>query len=321
MIQRIKIENYRCFRSLDVELKPFNVLIGPNNTGKSNFLKVLNGIPRFSIIPPREDEFYRFDSTLAPSIELSTTDGVKSLSKPKIQTSLHPDQASFLNQILPTRYFDVPKLVLPMQSEGAKASTDVAEIVKTDGKNLAALLDYMLRKERKLFFELVEALKTMIPGLEDIDIETPTPQTRMVNLMLDGGFQMPASLASMGVRLMIFFATFAFHPTPPKLILIEEPETGVHPLRLARIMELLRGISTGAMGRRPAQIVLTTHSPYLLDCVDLEIDNVLVFQRDADGSRSAKPMNNERLKKYTDEFMLGEFWFNGGDEILTKTGE
>ena len=301
-------------------LKPFNVLIGPNNTGKSNFLRTLNRIPDFGTLPAAESDFYRFDSSLTPSIELAISKSIQSISKPLRKINPDPSTQEFLSQTLPVRYFDVPKLFLPMESAGAKASIDVSEIVDADGKNVAALLDFMLRKERKLFFELVEALKAMIPGLEDIDIETPSPETRLVNLLLDDGFQMPAAFASMGVRLMIFFATFAFHPNPPKLILIEEPETGVHPQRLAKIVELLRGISTGAMGRRPAQIVLTTHSPYLLDCVDLETDNVLVFQRDADGVRSAKSMNNERLKKHMDEFMLGEFWFNGGDDILTKEG-
>jgi len=115
---------------------------------------------------------------------------------------------------------------------------------------------------------------------------------------------------------MLFFVALAYHPTPPKLILLEEPENGVHPRRLADIVRLLREITQGKHGNHAAQIVLTTHSPYLLDFVDLEQDQVLVFRREDDGSRTAEPADRERLKNYLDEFMLGEVWFNEGEAGL-----
>jgi predicted ATPase len=41
MIQKISIKNYKSIQSLpDFELKPVNILIGANNSGKSNFLDV-----------------------------------------------------------------------------------------------------------------------------------------------------------------------------------------------------------------------------------------------------------------------------------------
>lgn len=42
MITRIRIRNFRSFRDTTVNLKPLNVLIGPNDSGKSNFLDALN---------------------------------------------------------------------------------------------------------------------------------------------------------------------------------------------------------------------------------------------------------------------------------------
>lgn len=75
-------------------------------------------------------------------------------------------------------------------------------------------------------------------------------------------------------------------------------------------MQLLRGITQGKFGKAPAQVILTTHSPYLLDYVKPEEDQVLVFQRADDGSRTAKPVDWGRLKEYFDGFMLGEIWFN-----------
>lgn len=115
----------------------------------------------------------------------------------------------------------------------------------------------------------------------------------------------------------MFFVTLAYLSNPPKLILIEEPETGVHPKRLLDVMGLLRDVTEGKHGDR-AQVVLTTHSPYLLDHVDLDRDQVLVFRRRNDGSRTPVSADREGLKKFLAEFMLGEIWYNRGEEGLLK---
>lgn len=113
--------------------------------------------------------------------------------------------------------------------------------------------------------------------------------------------------------MLIFFVALAYHPTPPELLLVEEPDSGVHPGRLADIMRLLREITQGKHGDRGAQVVLTTHSPYLLDLVDIEQDQVLVFRRNDDGTRTAEAVDAKRLELFLDEFKLGEVWFNQGE--------
>lgn len=54
----------------------------------------------------------------------------------------------------------------------------------------------------------------------------------------------------------------------------------------------------------PAQVVLTTNSPYLLDHVDIDQDQVLVSRRAQDGSREVVPVDAPRLKVFLDEFKL-----------------
>lgn len=126
--------------------------------------------------------------------------------------------------------------------------------------------------------------------------------------------------ASAGVQLLLFFVALAYHPRPPRTILLEEPENGIHSGRLADVIRLLRELTKGKYGGTRAQVVLTTHSPHLLDLIDLDQDQVLVFRRNDDGSRTAEPVDAERLKTYLDEFMLGEVWFNEQEEGLIKRG-
>ena len=42
MIESMHIENFKCFKSFDIELGKFNVLIGPNDSGKTAFLQAVH---------------------------------------------------------------------------------------------------------------------------------------------------------------------------------------------------------------------------------------------------------------------------------------
>ena len=84
-----------------------------------------------------------------------------------------------------------------------------------------------------------------------------------------------------------------------------------------RAMEYeVREVTKGEHGDHAAQVVLTTHSPHLLDYVDLSTDQVLVFSRNDDGSRGIAPADPARLKTFLDDFQLGEVWFNEGEQGL-----
>ena len=149
-------------------------------------------------------------------------------------------------------------------------------------------------------------------------IETPDSNARYLRIMLDNGLELPGESLSVGTRHLIFFVTLAYHPRAPQIVLIEEPEVGVHPRRLGEIVSLLRSMSLGKHCNQPVQVILTTHSPYLLDHVDLTTDQVLTFQRDngAEGVRNAFPADRHRLANFLDEFNLGEVWFNESESGL-----
>jgi len=90
-----------------------------------------------------------------------------------------------------------------------------------------------------------------------------------------------------------------------RLLLIEEPETGIHARRAAVVVNLLRKLSEGVDGLPPTQVIVTTHSPYVLDF--LKPEEVLLLRKDADGAAVASrmadvPLLDERLQ----EQFLGE---------------
>jgi len=319
MLARVEIENYRCFPSLNVELRPLTVLIGPNNTGKSAFLDAIQALGKDRKLDPSDHWRLKTDSTL--SIRAVSPEnrevGVRQTGKAGKQTS---ERSGVLDGIA---FFQLPSVGVACCSKGFTDA--VKELPLGDqGQQLASVLDFMLRKDRKRFDGVVTTLRELVPGFEDLAVDTPDPQSRHLEVVLDDGLKLPGKSLSVGLRHLIFFVTLAHHPRAPRIILVEEPELGVHPKRLGNILDLLRSISQGKYCSHPAQVILTTHSPFLLDHVDLDRDQLLIFQREtsAEGARTAIAADKERLRVFLDEFMLGEVWFNESEEgLIGRTSE
>lgn len=306
MIEHVTIENFRCLKHVSVPLKPLTVLIGPNDSGKSSFLAALG-----YLASPAEKS-----DTLENRWKHQDSPTLSALWK---GNRLPPDSFQRDANTVPS----ILRVILPPEGPmmGSKGANGVPRLDRV-GQNVPALLDYLLRKHRARFDHFVESLRAHVPGLERVDIDTPSPELRTIELVTDGGFGFSASQASAGVRILIFFLALVHHPEPPDLLLIEEPENGLHPKRLSNVMRLLRSLTKGRFGAheasQPTQVVLTTHSPYLLDEVDLKTDQVLVFRREPDGERTAEPVDGERLKLFLEDFNLGEVWFNQSEEGLVR---
>ena len=122
-----------------------------------------------------------------------------------------------------------------------------------------------------------------------------------------------AQQASDGAILFLGFLGLANLPHPPRLLLIEEPETGIYPERLGQVIELLRQM-TKAAGAAAPQIVFTTHSPYVLSFFQPE--EVTFMSRD-NGIVRARPLRDApHIQKRLEGFYLGELWYNLSEEEL-----
>lgn len=90
-------------------------------------------------------------------------------------------------------------------------------------------------------------------------------------------------------------------------------ETATHPARLPAVMEKIR-----SMG---GQVIATTYSPLLLDHVDLETDQVLLFFRRRDGTCIVREIDMGSCRAAVEEdFLLGEWWHNVGEVGLVARG-
>ncbi len=147
--------------------------------------------------------------------------------------------------------------------------------IAADGSNLPGLVDALRRDHPGRHREWVRRLATVVAGLSDVRA-APCPPEGSATLVYsyEGGRSVPARLASSGELRLSALALAAHLPGPPRLHLVEGPETDLHEGALAAVLEWLR--ATG-----DSQVAAATHSAVLE--AGAEREELLRLSRTEDG--------------------------------------
>jgi predicted ATPase len=217
-------------------------------------------------------------------------------------------------------------LALPAAPESARQFR-----MKPDGFGLALCLDDILGFDRDRFGELERKFCSIFPEIGSIKLirqrafRSPSDEPEQVSRLdqADGKgiyFELcenqqlvPASQASDGVLLVLGYLAVLFSPEPPRLILVEEPENGIHPKRLQAVLGILRELVTE---KSQTQVVFTTHSPYAVDLLEPE-EVTLCTKKDGEVLLT-RMADSKSVREQLSIFNLGEIWTAEGDEDLAK---
>jgi predicted ATPase len=170
-----------------------------------------------------------------------------------------------------------------------------------DGRNLPAVLFTLRASAKERFDAIEERLAHLLPSFQRLTLPVIGNRSRALG-MIEQAFDSPftARELSDGVLLTIALVTLAHLETAPSIIGIEEPEQGLHPERLRHMMDLFQTMAEGVTeeeaeeGELPApprQIILTSHSPTMLEQFREFPESIFVARRD--GGRSIiKPLTD-----------------------------
>ena len=134
------------------------------------------------------------------------------------------------------------------------------------------------------------------------------------------GGKVRAQQASDGAILLLAYLALAYVPEPPNLLLLEEPENGIYPKRLGEVIGMLKELVNRKEGARYPQVILSTHSPYVLSF--FEPEEVTFLSRDPSKPEAgvrARPLRDAphiRDRLAGGDFYLGELWYNLSEEEL-----
>ncbi|MFZ1729596.1 MAG: AAA family ATPase [Bacteroidota bacterium] len=174
-----------------------------------------------------------------------------------------------------------------------------------DAGNIAAVL-FRLQNEDdgKMYRRIVQHIKLLAPYFDDFDLEPTGPNGRdiILNWREKGSDQVfgPHQLSDGTLRAMCLI-TLLLQPVElqPDLIVVDEPELGLHPYAL----NVLAALFKQAAHKR--QILISTQSSTLLD--NFISDDVIVVTKQQNGSVFTR-LEPERLADWLEEYSLGEIW-------------
>ncbi|EDN70232.1 conserved hypothetical protein [Beggiatoa sp. PS] len=180
--------------------------------------------------------------------------------------------------------------------------------LKRDGSNLASFL-YRLKDEYPKHYNKIKLIiKQIIPFFDDF-VLNPNKNDYILLKYKEIGSDMEwgAFRLSDGVLRFMALATLLIQPKEKMspIIMIDEPELGLHPVAIDKLASLLRSAS------RYSQIFIATQSERLLN--HFEVGNIIVVSREKETGSSRyfsefKKLNEEELKTWLAEYSLSQIW-------------
>lgn len=333
----ITIKGFKSIASIEkLALKPINILIGANGSGKSNFIEVFaflhaihegklreyvtaaggaEKLLHFGSKVTNQISFILFlsnggsyamqlsaasDDNLFPIVE--TLQGRGRTANPSDR--LRQNKTKWMrDQVSSWRIYHVhdTSATSPMRKT---AKVDDNRFLRPDGSNLAAFLYYLREKHNDSYRLIVRTVQQVAPFFHDFRLDPRRLERDEIKLewrhkRSDQYFD--ASSLSDGTLRFIALATLFLQPKEdrPPVILVNEPELGLHPYAIGMLAALIRQASVDS------QVIVSTQSSLLLDYFKPE--NVLVADL-VDGGTQLKRLTSSRLSKWLKDYSLGQLW-------------
>lgn len=148
-------------------------------------------------------------------------------------------------------------------------------------------------------------------------VKAISPGEVVLEAELTSGARVEANRMSEGLLYYLAFAALR-HLVPVSLLLVEEPENGLHPARIAEVVRALRAIVKDTR----TQVVMATHSPLVIN--ELTPNEVSVVTRSPEsGTKVTRIKETPNFEQRSKVYALGELWLsyaNGSDEAPLLAG-
>lgn len=179
---------------------------------------------------------------------------------------------------------------------------DDNQYLRKDASNLAAFL-YMLQQKHPDNFRRIEmTIRSIAPFFERFDLKPRQLNTNQIKLEWreqESDMYLDAYNLSDGTLRFMAFATLLLQPNPPKTIIIDEPELGLHPFAIHKLAALLQKASA------TSQIIVSTQSVEFVN--QFVPEDVITVDR-ADGQSVFHRLEADQLQHWLGSFALGDIW-------------
>jgi len=348
MLNRLQLNGFRSIQSVDLELRPLNILVGANGAGKSNliaFFQLLNEMTRGRLqehiarTGRARSLLYR-GPEVTPQVEFRLNfAGVGGQSEYRARLSHAPgDTLVFAEETLALRSTGSPRAKLELGASHLESALHTGQSLQKEfrsllsqcrvyhfhdtsdttamrgfcyvndtwplmpqGQNLAAFLYHLREKQFDYYARILATIQLVAPFLDDFVLE-PQANDLILNWRERGSeLLMGPHQLSDGTLRAIALVALLLQPEEklPKMIIVDEPELGLHPYALEVVASLFDRASVYT------QVLVSTQSSAFLD--HFEAEDMIVTERNGDGSRFRR-LDSHQLEAWLERYSLGELW-------------
>ncbi|MBN1554250.1 MAG: ATP-binding protein [Phycisphaerae bacterium] len=258
----------------------------------------------FSLFDKETNQHKSMEAIGLPASIMSQLDSKKDIAK-------YPEMLRFRNWIEKFRAYLIwdPKILrTPDRGE--------YEQIGLSGEHLAAVMGRLKDKHPDKFKKLVERIRGLFPSVTNISVAGRGWGWRTIQLHEGNGREIVFNSQQMsdGVLRLLAITTFLYLDRIPSLITLEEPENGVHPQLVRKVVQILREL-TQRKSPNKCQVFFTTHSPYVLDEFFDHPEEVYCMDRPKPlaGASIIRLSDNRQIDSARRDFdgSLGEAWTIG----------
>lgn len=174
--------------------------------------------------------------------------------------------------------------------------------LRQDGSNLAAYL-YLLQEKYPQSFKLIEGvIRSIAPYFSGFNLHPNRLDENVIELEWrekDSEMYLNGYNFSDGTIRFIALTTLLLQPHTPEVIIIDEPELGLHPAAIEKLASMIKRASL------KSQIIISTQSPNLVDY--FEADDIVVVDRENKQS-VFKRLDEKDLAAWKEDYSIGQIW-------------
>jgi len=178
------------------------------------------------------------------------------------------------------------------------------KFLRENGENLPAFLYFLQEKHPKTLWFIERVIASIAPFFEAFNLEPDRINEEYIQLeWKEKGFEHYQNVSNLsdGTLRFIAITTLLLQPNPPKTIIIDEPELGLHPSAINKLAGLIRKASA------KSQIILATQSINLVN--NFEPENIITVDRDRQAYYSIfKRLDTNELSIWLEDYSLGDLW-------------
>ncbi len=173
-------------------------------------------------------------------------------------------------------------------------------LLYSDGSNLAAILYKIKEKRTKLYVRLVKNIQNIAPYFNDFYLvpdENNLLKVRWTDKYSE--YIYGVNNFSDGTIRFIALSTLFMQPVLPKIIILDEPELGLHPVAISNLADMIISV------REECQVIMATQSIELLN--NFEPEDILTVDN-VDGESNFTRLNSDSLSNWINDYSVGTLW-------------